>query len=110
MSTPVSKERILELLTALGESADDVAASLQTLGIRGEHRNPRACPIAAYLNSYGVGHLVAFERSTYVYATMAYAHANDIANSYWYDIKLLQAVREFLCRFDSGQYPQCERV
>jgi hypothetical protein len=47
-----SQEALQQLLT-LGDTADEIAASLETLGIKGNPGWPGSCPITNYLISCG---------------------------------------------------------
>ena len=97
-----SKEEVLALLVELGSSADEIAAKLQSLGIRGNKGNCRSCPIAQYLVANGVE--VGFGVGVGVGVGVA-------AGSYYYSISYypqLLGVHSFILGFDRGEYPKCE--
>lgn len=105
-----TKERVLELLTSLGDTADDVAVNLQALGIRGDRGKSRCCPITLYLKSYNVGHIIVFPGCTIVESIIGATDLGKLECCYIYSIQHLSAVREFMRRFDGGAYPQCEVI
>jgi hypothetical protein len=49
----MANESALDHLRSLGTSADQVAASLEALGIKG-HSTRSSCPIARYLNANSI--------------------------------------------------------
>jgi hypothetical protein len=50
----IDGERARALLSALGETAVDVAENLRRRGIRGDRCSPTTCPLARYLRSEGI--------------------------------------------------------
>jgi hypothetical protein len=46
---PVSWDGLKQALAALGDTADEIAASLQAQGIKGAREDNRSCPVARYL-------------------------------------------------------------
>jgi len=77
----------LELLTALGSSADEVAANLLKAGIKGVKKNCIFCPITNYLRGEGIpmdiGYLIS-------------------------DYPQLQPIRSFIMGFDNGKYSELD--
>jgi hypothetical protein len=48
-SEPLTEQWLSDVLTELGPTADDIAASLRTAKITGDRNDPSTCPIARYL-------------------------------------------------------------
>lgn len=111
--------RIEEFLKHLGDSSEDVAASLEAMGIKGEKRNAQFCPVikAIYqkfptmVNGLCVGVL---RRSA------GYCRMGSYGNVWveervsvvitWNDCQTLdpqcpQPIAEFVADFDRGDYP-----
>jgi hypothetical protein len=81
----------LAVLRALGESPDEVAASLLALGCRGMPAQHSSCPVARYMLARG------FEGA-----------AVDNRRMEWDDgrrVVLPPPVFDFVRRFDQGEYP-----
>lgn len=92
-----TEQRITALLAALGDTDQQVAETLEQLGLRGVPQNPCRCPIAAYLNSHGVGPVMAAE-----YEVWAGAAGEDFV------VPTTEAVGHFITAFDFGMYPELE--
>jgi hypothetical protein len=103
-----SKAEILSLLMALGSTADEVAAKLVSLGIKGDRNECRTCPIAQYLVSNGL------EAYSEMKGEGARTHGllfGVEASGYWWPLAThpqLTGVSNFILDFDRGQYPQCD--
>jgi hypothetical protein len=96
----VTREKIEESLAFLGtSSADQVAASLRNMGIKGSSES-NSCPIANWL---GGRHPTAFFNVTLVFGVRAYDCRED--NTYpSLKIELPEAVYNFVGAFDMGWY------
>jgi hypothetical protein len=81
-----------ELLTRLGTTADEVAATLRDLGIRGQRFDGCDCPVARYLADHG--------------HEMAVGSVS--AKSQWERVLLPHPVAHFAMAFDQGAYPELE--
>ena len=86
-------------LQALGRTVHDVACTLESLGIRGERRDPLGCPIALYMHAHG------------------FLRAAVVANAVHLDVKdhdpetiieLPTPCNDLLYFFDEGKLPQLE--
>ena len=106
-----TKEQVISLLKALGDSGDEVAESLTKLGIMGSPCSSFACPIAKYLLKVGIATNVSRNG-------VSPRHSND-----WWHISFIEVrafdrafdrtfdgISEFIRRFDSGNYPKCRRA
>lgn len=91
--TPAS--RALMLLTALGATGDEVAATLTTLGVKGQPCSGDRCPVARYLYAEGVVH-IGVDRWT---LTLPAGPVNVPA-----------AIAEFVDAFDRGAHPDLIEV
>jgi hypothetical protein len=102
-----TKEEVLALLVALGSTAQEVADKLVSLGIKGERKKCRTCPIAQYLISNGVP--AAFANS--VGGWFVVGVEVEVGFYYWYPLSTYQiaGVQDFVLAFDRGEYPQCEK-
>jgi antitoxin HigA-1 len=92
------KERIIELLAALGETAEEVAASLKDKWIKGKPQSCADCPISKYLVSEGVGY--------YVETTQAGITANGNLYLVMSDPRL-KGILVFIRAFDMGSFHEC---
>lgn len=99
-ASPTSiRARALELLAALGDTADTVAATLDQLGCRGERGKCSVCPVAVYLLR---SDLHPHEASLDVGLATLRMRIGD--GSRVYDIPVPAPVRAFIERFDQGKY------
>lgn len=86
---------LLLALSRFPSDADKVADTLYELGIRGRRHVAIGDPLSVYLT-------VATERFTYV----APHEVCTVIDDELYTWPLAEEVREFLVRFDAGEYPQ----
>jgi len=95
----MTNERLTELLTALGSSADEVAASLARRGIRGDRHECASCPVARYLRRFAwCSHVeIGGTKTRRPYAMVSHRGSKAIA-------RLPDAVRDFVLGFDDGRY------
>jgi hypothetical protein len=93
---------IIQLLVAMGDSAEAVAETLQREGIHGRQENfSFENPIVRYLNRHlNIGHRLEVESGGSVLRAVRGGQVQDAA--------LSAAVRAFLERFDQGLYPELE--
>lgn len=93
MTTP---KPISQLLSALGDTPEAVARTLEAKGIKGSRKNPHSCPIARYLRAEGwcVG----------VFQTIGYAKVPGSQGD-MQSFPLPTPVTAFIEQFDSGLYP-----
>ena len=85
-------------LAELGDTADAIAAKLEELGVRGYTGEPRYCPLFNYLVTQGVP-----------VSTVDRSHVNLTA-TYRPHVPLTPAQREFVTRFDAGQFPSVDAI
>lgn len=96
-----SKE-VLALLVALGKTQEDIATSLRKLGIKGDRRKCRSCPIAQYLIKNNI-HI----------EWAAVACAAGLVGIWIYSYPLcdypqLRGISDFIFSFDAGRFSECE--
>ena len=92
------KNHIVELLKALGETADDVAASLHRLGIKGKRGECSECALAVYLQKSSGRPDIRVRRGGVVLANVC------LLNFFNDHIHLFN----FTASFDAGRYPFLE--
>lgn len=103
-------EFIEGLLSELGDNAEDIANSLEALGIKGITMVPSACPITNYLRST-TGDDKLCTGSLWV-MRMADNYVDDgeyLDDDYYameWKVDLPEAVRAFINLFDGEGYPQ----
>lgn len=82
-------------LVALGETADEVAGTLLSLGACGNVGEPRSCPVFIYLNHKGHTQVKEVDdRSISTYDNNDYATPEPVA--------------AFILAFDEGKYPSLD--
>jgi hypothetical protein len=94
-------KKVIKLLTALGDSSNDVAANLKRMRITGTPGEPCDCPIAKYLIKHGCNDV--FVRS----CQLNYRFKNHVSG----EIDLYfshRAIHDFVYEFDKGDYPYLE--
>ncbi len=98
------------LLAELGRDPDEVAATLEVAGVRGDPRSNQSCAVALYLNaSLGSDpriRSVAVGPCT-VLLEMAAPPGRPSAGRL--QVQLPKAVRRFVAAFDARQYPEVTR-
>lgn len=87
-----------EALTALGDTADQVAAHLRAKKITGCRFNACHCPVATYLAQSGVVEKPAVGDKTIGYL----ADWGDV------EVQTPSAVADFINRFDAGEFPDLD--
>jgi hypothetical protein len=90
----MNSQEALQKLNTLGDTADKVAASLETLGIKGNPGWPSSCPIANYLISCG--------NDDCNVGTVSFRVGIEVA---W----IPASVQDFIHDFDHGKYPQLRK-
>jgi hypothetical protein len=88
-----SQEALQQLLT-LGDTADQVAASLETLGIKGNPGRPGSCPITNYLVSCGANDCCV--------GAVSFRIGKEVQF-------LLEPISQFIDDFDHGKYSQLRK-
>jgi hypothetical protein len=91
-----------QLLTALGDDADQVAGSLAAEGVRGRAHSPQGCAIAVYLTAV----VAADKRVKSVIVTSTRLGLKP--ESRWSPlivVPLPRAVRQFVSAFDAERFP-----
>lgn len=83
---------IEDSLVKLGQSADDVAATLASLGLKGRTCQSLICPVAVYLHRE-------FPNS---YVEVGGSHC--VVD--WTECELTRAVSDFVLHFDAGDYAE----
>lgn len=100
------REQTGHLLQALGDNADQVAASLRAHGVSGAPRSPQGCAIAVYVSA-----VVGADRRVNAVAV----HNTGVLirpSSRWRPpvaVPLPAPVKEFIIRFDRGGFPALAR-
>lgn len=84
------------LLESLGDTPEDVAASLRKLGCRGYSHCPGTCPVARFLLSVGCTDIVV----SHIWL-VATGPNGQVASH-----RMPPAVGAFVLRFDDGWYPE----
>lgn len=104
------KQQAGTLLVELGRDPDEVAATLEAAGVRGDPRSNQSCAVALYLNaSMGSDpriRSVAVGPCT-VLLDMAPPPGGRPAGKL--QVQLPKAVRRFVAAFDARQYPEVTR-
>jgi hypothetical protein len=103
------KRKTSGLLAEMGNSADEVAETLQATGVQGVPRDNRSCAVALYLSA-----LVGTEPSI---RSIAVGHCSLTINLVALDarpagrlqVQLPKPVRRFVAAFDARQYPMVIR-
>lgn len=85
--------QVLRLLNSLGNTKDEVAASLKERNITGYPGVGQSCPIAMFVKSA---------------ADTDYCSAGDehIYFDFGYSVETPEAIGEFIISFDEGKYPE----
>jgi hypothetical protein len=90
-----------ELLGQLGPTTADVAATLESSGVRGVPRSGTSCVIARYLNAV-------MAADPQVQSIMVSSEGVTIAVNRWWAADVLvpvpKSVRQFIRQFDGGDY------
>jgi hypothetical protein len=81
-------------LKALGDTTDQIADTLQGLGIKGHREQSYGCPIYRYLQSKG-----------HAIGSVGYHYISIVAQSSFYMPSL---ITDFIRSFDHGKYPDLE--
>jgi hypothetical protein len=95
-------DQILQLLAAMGDTADAVAATLRAEGIRGHRDSPSfQNPIVRYLNRHlNIGHRLEVGAGGSVLRVISGGRVQEAG--------LSEPVRDFLQRFHQGLYDDLE--
>lgn len=92
--------KVQRMLHHLGQTADQVAASLNAMCIRGNPQDPNNCPVTNYLMQKAHVQRCWANKSTVIFM------------SRWLgthmEVKLPTAVKEFVDAFDHGKYPSLQ--
>jgi hypothetical protein len=91
---PATNEGLREALKALGTTREQVASTLDRLGIRGRRGDCRTCPVALYLTDVTGGHVLVD-----VLDVRLGSPADHVL------VMLPTPVRDFIDRFDQDYYP-----
>jgi hypothetical protein len=103
-----TKEEVLALLVDLGADEKAVVNKLLAMGIKGDRKKCRTCPIAQYLIRNGVEDVVAGGAGG---AAGGGVGVGVGVEYYWFplrDYPQVKPVRDFILAFDKGDYPQLE--
>lgn len=102
--------QIRSLLSDLGGSPHEVAATLHRAGIRAVPKQPDACAVAMYLGAVlGADSRI---QSVTVGSNCLKAATRQTAPFYFYGTMLIpvpKAVGQFIAAFDDGRYPELIR-
>lgn len=93
---PATVHRAAQLLTQLGNQAEDIAVALQSRRIKGDRERGEKCPIAVYLlqSDLGLADVAVGEEEIQLDFD---GHAERVDTT--------PAVRRFIIGFDRGRYP-----
>lgn len=96
--------RATELLAALGDNADQIAASLHAAGITGERGKCGTCPIAVYLLRSALGcHAVDVDGSVKLWFT------DGDGVQHVEKLRMPEPIGDFVVAFDLGDYDELNR-
>jgi hypothetical protein len=103
------KKETVGVLTGLGESSDQVAASLQVANVRGVPKDNRSCALAVYLTS--------IMGSEPLIRSVTVGHCSLLVDLVGQDqrpaghllVQLPKPVRQFVAAFDAFRYPAVTR-
>lgn len=87
-----------QAVASLGDTPESVTEALKAKGIRGYRRMASSCPIAKYLNACGFK-IVTVATHAQNYKGQMDEHADET-------VSLPQGVKEWICNFDDGKYPE----
>ena len=99
----MTKGEIATLLSSLGMTANMVADTLLSLGIRGNKKRCRECPIAQFL----IKNNIPFSNDTGV-STSFFRIVAAGYTYYFEEYPNLCPIGDFIVAFDNGKYPQLE--
>jgi hypothetical protein len=85
-------DNAVALLSALGRTADEVAAGLRAAGVRGRPRESSCCPLAVFLR----GRLPGRELSVGTTHVILGMHGHEV---------MPEGCRDFVLALDHGSYP-----
>jgi hypothetical protein len=94
-----SKEQVLSLLEGLGQTSQEVADSLQKMGIQGYKHHEEMCPISNFLRKQTLGTCVTKEYNIYM---IIYVNGEGAIE---FNLMPPTPVREFIRMFDYGAFP-----
>jgi|SRR5271166_6616498 len=104
------KQCVYILLTRLGSTADGVAASLASMGIRGSRFSHAYNPLSKYLRSKGVKFATIYIETPSVELEIEWRDdASRMITACYprYCYPKIFGVRNFLIRFNGGSYNEC---
>lgn len=93
---PATVHRATQLLTQLGNHAEDIAGALQSRDIKGDREDCAACPVAVYLMQSDLGLTDVLVGEEEIQLDFD-GHAERVDTT--------PAVRRFIIGFDRGRYP-----
>ena len=104
------KKKTRGLLAELGSTPDEVAASLQSTGIRGTPKDNRSCAVALYLSAL-VGTEPRIRSVTVGHCSLMISLITpaDARPAGRLCVQLPKPVRGFVAAFDGHQYPEVTR-
>lgn len=88
-------KKVQKALEELGDTPEQVAASLRELGIKGVPLHAVYCPIAKFV-----------AKTIYRSSTAQYSHSTWCSIWGWYAVPNPWAVSKFIEKFDTYQYPE----
>lgn len=100
-----TKEQILSMLLALGETVEQIAAKLGSLNIKGFRRVCNTCPITEYLNEGRSGAFRVNWRSDLVIEEFANGEPRSLHVFDLEEYTTLRPVAVFINAFDNLQFP-----
>lgn len=99
----ITEERVLESLTALGDTSEQIAQSLIAKGITGNPRMAGSCPLANYLvQEIPEAKAVTIYTSAFVFRTTPEESQDDDPGV---KVRTPGEHLEFMDAFDNGAYP-----
>lgn len=104
MTTPpqITQAWLSAVLAGLGESADQVAATLRTAKIKGVRRSPTSCPVARYVKAKAYEHTPTTHVIVNVGAHVYVDPASPDDNQPHLEVAIPEPVTAFIGDFDDG--------
>lgn len=110
-----TRKRIERALAKLGTTADEIAASLKALRIKGKKSDPRTCALAAFLKKwFGIGK--GCNKHCAVEVGLSNAKIGEKYKDGWtapgperIEVVISPGHRDFIHAFDGNAYPQLQK-
>lgn len=103
------KKHSTELLTHLGDSPEEVAASLEQAGVHGVPGSNRSCAVALYVGALMGAHPRVRSVAVGQCSLLVNLVTPDLRPGGRLLVQLPKPVRQFVAEFDAGHYPGLNR-